>query len=156
MKKLVAVLCLTLFLLIGCSSSDTPKEETKSEYSIGETAETKNFNITVNSIKSLDGNEFISPDEGEEWIAIDMTFENTGEESKYIGGIFELSLKDQDGRSKDYNIFGDTDGSLDGDVLPGEKLSGEISFIISGDEASLILYYQPTFSTSKPIKFTIK
>lgn len=156
MKKYIILIVCSILLITGCSSEETPKEVVKSEYEIGETAEIKGLNITVNSTRFLEGNEFMKPEPGEQWIAIDMTFENTGKESDYIGAILELTLKDSEGRSKDYNVFADLNGSLDGNVLPGEKLSGEISFKVSENDTKLLLYYQPTFSTKDAIKFTIK
>lgn len=158
MKKILVVMLLSVLVLTGCSSSGEKKEKEapKIEFAIGETAEVEGLKITVNGIRTLEGEEYIKPEEGAEWIAVDFTFENTGSKSKYIGGILELSMKDNEGREKDSNIWGKLDGSVDGDVLPGEKLSGEKSFVINGDESNLFVYYKPTFSTKDPIKFIIK
>lgn len=156
MKKILGLILFSMLVLTGCSSEDAPEISLKSEYAVGETAELKNLKITVNSTRIIEGSDFLKPDEGQEWIAIDMTFENTGTESDYIGAILELTLKDSEGRSRDYNMFADLNGSLDGNVLSGEKLSGEISFVISENDSDLILYYEPTFSTEEIVKFKIR
>lgn len=156
MKKIVGILSVLLILISGCSSEKTEEVAKKSEYQVGEIAEIKGLKMSVNSSRLLEGNEYFGPDEGTQWIAYDITFENTSDESKYIGAILEISLKDGEGRSKDYNVFGETDGTLDSNVLAQEKLSGEISFVISGEETELYLYYQPTFSKENAIKFKVK
>lgn len=162
MKKLFTVFLMSLILLAGCESSNEPKaSETagttqKTEFEIGETAEVDGVKITINGTRILEGDDFFEPDEGTQWIAVDFTFENTTDESVYIAGIFDIALKDENGREKEMNIWGDLSGSVDGDVLPHEKLSGEKSFVITGEEANLYIYYKPTFSSDTPIKFVVK
>ena len=162
MKKLFTGFLVILILLVGCESSNEPKDneapvvEKKTEFVIGETAEVDGLKITINGTRILEGDDFLEPDEGTQWIAIDFTFENTTDESVYIAGIFDITLKDEDGREKEMNIWGDLSGSVDGDVLPQEKLSGEKSFVITGEEANLYIYYKPTFSSDTPIKFVVK
>lgn len=163
MKKL-AVLSLVLYIMFGfagCSSdnssngsSNETKQPEKTEFFIGDTQEVDGIKITVNSVRAVEGISFAEPDEGTKWIAIDVTFENTTKEDQYIGGIFELTLKDGDGREKEQNIFGELSGSVDGDVLAGEKLTGEKSFVVNVDETIVYLYYKTTWG-SKTVKFTI-
>ena len=163
MRKIIGSLLIVLLVLVGCSSepSNESKPEAqivveKKEYSVGETAEIDGLKVTLNSVRNLEGDDIISPDEGTEWIVVDFTFENTNDESKYVGGIFEITMRDGDGREKDQNIWGDLEGSVDGDIPAGEKLSGEKSFVIKGDEESLYVYYKPSFSTKDAIKFVVK
>lgn len=157
MKKLLSVLFISLLILTGCSDSEkaeaVPK---KTEYQIGETAEVDGLKITLNSTRKVEGDSLVTPESGTEWIALDFTFENTTEESIYIAGIFEITLKDADGRELTQNIWGDLKGSVDGDVLPGEKLTGEKSFEIKGDESGLFAYYKAPFSKSDAVKFIVK
>src|SRR5690554_5211909 len=162
MKKLFTGFLVILILLVGCESSneqednEAPVVEKKTEFAIGETAEVDGLKITINGTRILEGDDFFEPEEGTQWIAIDFTFENTTDESVYIAGIVDITLKDENGREKEMNIWGDLSGSVDGDILPHEKLSGEKSFVISGDEKNLNIYYKPTFSSDTPIKFVVK
>lgn len=158
MKKIMYVLVVAILMLAGCSSdnSDEPKEPVKTEYAIGETAEINGIKVTVNAVRSVEGDTIIKPEEGTEWIAVEVTFENTTKESVYIGGIFELTMKDGEGREKDQNIWGDLNGKVDGDVLAGEKMTGEKSFVITGDEESLALYYKPSLTSKDIVKFIVK
>lgn len=156
MKKYLFALVVFSLLLTGCSTDKKEEVVKKTEYALGETAEIKNLKMTVNSTRIDEGDGVFSPDEGTQWIAIEVTFENTGDESQYIAGIFDITLKDEEGREKDQSIWGSTTGSLDGDVLAGEKLTGEKSFIITGEEEHLYLYYKASFSSDDPIKVIIK
>lgn len=155
MRKFIVLLIASLFL-IGCGDADKEDVvEKKSEYTVGDTVEMDGMNITLNGVRYVEGDELFKPDEGTFWIALDITFENTSEKSEYVAGIFNITLKDDEGIEKDQNIWGNLEGSLDGDVLGGEKLRGEKSFVIKGDESEVYAYYKSTFSSNEPIKFVI-
>lgn len=170
MKHILRMLLVVSLLLAGCSSTDkktdvetekegdiqTKEEAPKTHYNIGETAEIDGLKVTVNAVRIMEHNEYIAPEEGYQWIAVDFTFENISDKSKYIAGIFDVVLKDGDGREQNQNIWGDLSGSIDGDVLAGEKLSGEKSFTVKEDVESLTIYYKPTLSSKDPIKFKIR
>ena len=156
MKKSVSLLMILMLLLTGCTSSNQEeKVERKSQYSIGETVEVEGILITLNGVRVLEGDEFMKPEDGEEWIALDFTFENTTDKAEYIAGIFEISLRDSEGRDKDINIWGDVQGSLDGDLLSNDKLRGEKAFTVKSEDEELTALYKSTFSGNEPIKFVL-
>jgi len=61
---------------------------------------------------------------GEEWFALDCSIKNIDTESAPISSILMFTLYDADGYSKDRTIFADTEGSLDGELGPGETDAG--------------------------------
>ncbi|CAM3585980.1 DUF4352 domain-containing protein [Erysipelothrix urinaevulpis] len=155
MKRILLAL-LVLILMSACASEEREKEPVKTEFKVGETAVIDDIKITLNSMRTVKGDEFLKPEEGTEWLALDFTFENTSDESVYIAGIMDITLKDDEGREKEVNIWGDNDGNLDGDILPGEKMRGEKGFVVTGDEKALNAYYKPSFSSKDPLKFIVK
>lgn len=153
MKKVIVMILSLGLLLVGCSEgSKEEKEPVKSEYTIGETVELEKLNVTLNNVRYVETDEFFKPEAGEVWIALEFTFENTSEESQYIAGIFEITLRDDEGRDKEMNIWGELEGSLDGDVMPQEKLTGEKSFTLKESDTTLTAYYKSTFA-KEPVKF---
>ena len=54
------------------------------------------------------------------------------------------------------NYFTDAVGNLSGDVLPGEKLRGEVAFVVTGKEENLFLYYTETWNSDNTIKVKLK
>ncbi len=153
MKKILVTVFM-LFVLMACTSE--PAAEKKSEYAINETAELKGMNITLTNVRILEGDEYFKPEEKEAWVALEFKFENTSDKSQYVAGIFDITLKDGDGREKTQNIWGDLEGSLDGDILAGDQMLGEKSFIIKKEDTELYAYYKPLASGVEPIKFLVK
>lgn len=159
---------LSLFLVLGlvfgvaaCSSDsddskkDDNKEEAKKEEkkvpTIGDTVEVEGIKITVNSTRISTGSDISKPDEGMEWIVLDITLENTTDEALSSSSLLSYTLKDGDGRKQDIEIFADLNGSLDTEVEAGGKATGEIAFSTKPG-SSLTLTYKPGFGDSVQIK----
>lgn len=59
------------------------KEEAKSKtFKVGDVVELKDLKVTVNKVYTVAGDEFSKPKDGNEYIAADITLENTGKEEK--------------------------------------------------------------------------
>lgn len=140
MKKGLVVLLSAIVIssaFIGCGS-DAPKkvEDQKQEqqeqqenkvetFKIGDTIQTKDFKITVNKVETSEGGEFVKPKDGNEFIKVDITIENTSKEEQNVSSMIMFKVVDKDGRSYNQAIVEDQNGQLDGKVGPGRKLTGE-------------------------------
>ena len=140
MKKGLVVLLSAIVIsgaLVGCGS-DTPKkvedqnqkqeqqQESKVEtFKVGDTIQTKDFKITVNKVETSEGGEFVKPKDGNEFIKVDITIENTSKEEQNISSMIMFKVVDKDGRSYNQAIVEDQNGQLDGKVAPGRKMTGE-------------------------------
>ncbi|HAM30180.1 MAG TPA: hypothetical protein DCP49_01995 [Erysipelotrichaceae bacterium] len=166
----VALLVATL--LTGCSTSESDnskasaedkteeatKETAKSVYGVGETAEVNGVKITVNSAETVDQvddmvNTADRLDEGSKYEVIDITIDNQSDEAIKVSSMVSFELKDQDGRSADYQLpMGD--GQLDGEVDQGDKLSGQQIYQVPA-EGELILTYRTGLGGDK-VKFQVR
>ncbi len=154
MKK-IWILVVMSFVLFGCTTAEE-KPKLKAEYSIGETAQANGMRFTVLGQRNLKGSEFFKPEAETEWLAVEIVFENISDESIYVNSMFEISIKDSEGIVKEQNYFTDAVGNLSGDVLPGEKLRGEVAFVVTGKEENLFLYYTETWNSDNTIKVKLK
>lgn len=177
MKRVTHVLSflLIILLLVSCSDNttvvnpgngndsngnndetETPTQSTK-VYSTNEIIEfTNGLSLQIIETRSDMGKEYFEPDEGNEYFYIMIQFINNSDESESISSIMQFELKDDNGIEIEMAIFADTVGSLDGTVLPGDKMTGEIAYELPIDfEEPLFLYFTPDFF-SDPIKIRIK
>lgn len=170
-KKFFAALLATT-MLAGCSTSDsdsndvptedkteeTAKEPAKSVYGVGEIVDVDGVKVTVNSAETVDQvddmvNTADRLDEGKKYEVIDITIDNQSDEPVKVSSMISFELKDQDGRKADYKLpLGD--GQLDGEVDPGDKLSGQQIYQVPAD-GELTLSYQPTLGGDK-VKFQVR
>lgn len=160
--KRILILILSLILLAGCSSDPATDEnvnnnqnEPPKEYLVGETQEDDGIFIKVNSIRLSEGSEYFKPEEGKVFFVLDITIENKTNEEYGVSSMLNFELKDEDGREQDLTVFADNDGSLDGNILPNEKMTGEIAFE-TAKEGKLYLYFTSAIFSGKTLKFTVR
>ncbi|ENK1244704.1 DUF4352 domain-containing protein [Clostridium botulinum] len=104
------------------------KEEAKSKtFKVGDVVELKDLKVTVNKVYNVAGDEFNKPKDGNEFVAADITLENTGKEEKAVSSIAMFKVVDKDGRQCEYSVLGLTAakaGQMDGTLGAGRKLTG--------------------------------
>lgn len=143
----------------GNSKEETPKEETPKEeskdFAVGDLIEGKGYTFKINSVREQEPTDFVKPNEGEKLFVLDITLENKSDEEMAVSSLMSFQLKDSDGRSKDYILNIEQDGQLDGSVLAGEKMSGEITYSVAAD-GDLYMYYTNEVFTGKPLKVKVR
>ncbi|CBZ03540.1 DUF4352 domain-containing protein [Clostridium botulinum] len=104
------------------------KEEAKSKtFKVGDVVELKDLKVTVNKVYTVAGDEFSKPKDGNEYIAADITLENTGKEEKAVSSIAMFKVVDKDGRQCEYSVMGLSAakaGQMDGTLGAGRKMTG--------------------------------
>ncbi|EJP6471726.1 DUF4352 domain-containing protein [Clostridium sp. L74] len=105
------------------------KEETEKTktFKVGDVVELKDLKVTVNKVYNVAGDEFNKPKDGNEYIAADITLENTGKEEKAVSSIMMFKIVDKDGRQCEYSITGlaaAKAGQMDGTLGAGRKMTG--------------------------------
>ena len=109
---------------------ETPKTEI---FEIGDTIKMGSLQFKVNSVRTSEGDEFSKPDEGNVYLCVDITIENISNEEETISSLLMFKIVDKDGRSYDMAIFADAEGSVDGSLGVGRKMTGELSFEVPKD-----------------------
>ncbi len=101
-------------------------------YGSGDTLEYEDTRFTVNSVRTSSGEGFATPDEGNEFVLVDITVENTGDDDLTVSTLLQMELKDGRGRTYGISILGssvsDREFSQGSPIPPGGRRRGEIAF----------------------------
>jgi hypothetical protein len=163
MKKFLysfLILTCVFFVLAGCNDVDPEKVEDGSTvtaatevktFKIGDSVKAGNLIFTVNSTRTDAGGEFIKPDDGKIYYIVDVTVENTGDESENVSSMLMFKLIDSDGYNYSVTFGPETQGQVDGEIAAGRKLRGELVFEIPEDAEGLELEIDPTIFGSGKI-----
>ena len=146
------------------AKKDTTLETTKEKtsFNVGETAEYKNVQITLEKVITSQGDDmFVKPDDGKEFVLCVFKIQNNSDKDMAISSIisFEAYLDDvsinqdflgvQTKEGKKYN-------SLDGDIASGKRMEGVISYEVPNDWKKLEVKVTPDAWSSKKITFVAK
>lgn len=113
-------------------------------YKVGDVVEVQTHRITLNSAKILNN-----------ILKANFTIENNGTEDLTVSSLMSFTAKADDGTKLEIEIF-DCDGSsLDGTVLPSDKLKGNICWKTGGAKTANI-YYEDSLFGSGAIVWSIK
>lgn len=180
--KFLATLLVASTLLVGCSSSDksstssstaaptesevsstsTASSQSKKKaqvYGIGETVEVDGLKITVNSSQDTDeADQYHNAsklNEGETYNILDVTVENDTDEEVTISSMMSFDIKDENGRKGSYVMATRNNGQMDGKVLPGDKLSGELVYQVPRN-GELNLYFTTSGFGGKTVKIKVR
>ena len=108
-------------------SGDIQTAEQSSD--IYETVEFKDQTITLNEYK-ITGNSLV----------LSFTVVNTGNKSIIVSSFISFSAKNDDGEKLELDWLANGSTSLDGTILPNDKLKGNVVFTISGEGPFKIIY----------------
>lgn len=148
MKKIFALLLAAMMLLalVACgdsenSNSSQPVEkssETSSEteetvpetYTVGDTATTKSYKLTVEGLNVVESdNQFVQPDDGNQFIEVLLMLENTSESEMHISMLNFDAYVDGFSISQDVTVASvSTRDNMGGTVGSGKKLSGSLCY----------------------------
>ena len=152
-KLLISSAIITIFLLTGCTSgvttqkvemssqvqnNSTATESTtassasetpaQTEFSIGDTIKVENLQFTVTGTRKSSGGQFEQPQAGYEYLLVDVLVQNTGSKVESISSLAMFSLLDKDGYSYNTTLADEAKGSLDGNIIAGKYIRGELSY----------------------------
>lgn len=136
--------------------SSTPSKN--QVYGVGETVDINGLKFTINSAINTDEADMVNSSstlkEGNTYEIIDITLENTTDKDVAISSVMSFTLKDEDGRNCSYLFSWRDNGQLDGTILPGDKLSGELLYEVPRN-GELNLFFKPSVF-EKDIKFKVR
>lgn len=108
------------------SSVSTNSSKTKT-FKVGDIIKLKNYKVTVNKVYIINPTDILTPNDGNEFLGVDCTIENTSNEQQSLSSIMMFKVVDKDGRSCEYSLSGVSAanaGQLDGDIGVGRKITG--------------------------------
>lgn len=162
MKKLIILILLAICLtLTACTDKiklqkadenvdTTEKTKIIAIAHIGDTVKVKNIEYTLNEVRESEGQGLNIPGDGKVYYIVDLTIENKGVETYPISSASNFSLLDKDDVGYTITFGPDTNGSIDGEIMPGKKIKGEVAFEIAKNAKGLKLEikYNPEASGS--------
>lgn len=162
MKKLklsilsIFVLFFFVFIALGSGESTQPAKLTDSasgtqsattstakEFVIGDKVKMGDIEITLNSVRFDNGNEYYKPETGIKWLVVNCTLENKGSKSESISSLLMFKLNDDEGYSRDTQLLAKTEGSLDGELAAGAKMRGELAYNVKDKSTNFKFIFEP-------------
>lgn len=102
-------------------------------YEVGELIELGDLIITVNSVRTIEKEEYEMLDEGYIFLLIDISLENTGIQELNISTYSNFRLVDKNGRNYKTAWSEKAKGSIEGWLGAGRKIAGELCYGIPAD-----------------------
>ncbi len=120
--------------------------EAKKDYKKGETATFGQFEVTVNSVNRdyvfTGSDSYVTPDDGMEYIVVNVTAKNVGADSKYLSG-YDLKIS-EDGVSNTSSFYDVSPALKSGDISAGASTTGNIVYQVTKGASGLKLQYETT------------
>jgi Domain of unknown function (DUF4352) len=138
---------------VNNATSQTPAAPAlKASYKVGDIIEVNKFVIKVNSVNQNadSGNPYTKPKDGNKFVTVDITLENKGETKETVSSFINFYIKNAEGE-KGTSQFLSSLKPVDGELLAGDKIKGELAYEIAANSKGLKLYYNPTFLFGKSI-----
>lgn len=168
-RKLVWIGVVVLIIIIASASApkDTPKvadgsspdasaqDTEQTVFKPGDVIEFDDKKVTVAAAERnwSTGNEYITPESGNEFVKVQVTIENnSSSEASY--NTFDWKLQDSKGVIKDVaSVAYSVDGALNsGQLAPNGKIAGFLVFEVPTGDKGLTLRYSPSFWSDKKIE----
>ncbi|MGG5461458.1 DUF4352 domain-containing protein [Clostridium sp. B9] len=134
----------TVLVLGGLSSFYFNKPKSNEVYNIGDTVQLNNHNLVVNSVKTSMGNEKDRPQQGNEFVILNVTLENnSNKEMNYNPYNFQITNSEGDVKDRTFTAIDGKEALNNGVLAPGEKVTGTIVVQEPIGDKDLKLHYTP-------------
>lgn len=132
------------------TETEEDSEPERTEFYTNELVEIGDLVVSLNEVFESEGKEFFEPDEGNKYVIVDLTFYNTGSESYALSSMLGFELVDNETYTYDTSWTAPLKGSLDGTILPGRQLRGQVGFEIpEGSVATELLFDYDLFASGQ-------
>jgi hypothetical protein len=153
------VLAVIIFFIVVGSGENKPQKidqtatgntETKSSskseiFKVGDKVSIGSSILTVNKVEYSDGGQYSKPSEGNEWLNLNLTIENTGSTQQYVTTLGQMFVRDADSNSYQSSVTNkalENPGlGLDGQVIAKSKRTGWVGFEIPKGASGLQFQY---------------
>ncbi len=129
---------------INVDTASIVEETVKTTFAVGETAVFDDMKITATELKESSGEGFFKPENGNVFIGINFTIENTSSEDISISSLmlFDAYIDNIKCEYSFNALCAFDEGTLDGDVSPGKKLVGWYAVEVPADWTELELQFK--------------
>ncbi|WP_316570224.1 DUF4352 domain-containing protein [Neobacillus sp. YIM B06451] len=133
------------------------EEKVEEVFSVGEQVKLGDNILTVSKVDKSNGSDFDKPKAGHEFIIVTVEINNAGDRNISYNP-FDFKMANSQGQIVDQAFTTvDSDTSLQsGELAPGGKVSGTISFEQPANDQGLQLHYTPGFWSDSTIKINLQ
>lgn len=129
-------------------------------YKVGDKIELGDVIVSVNEVETSAGGQYTQPSEGNQWIDVNMTIENTGSDQEYITTMGQMFVLDDQNNQYQVAVTGkrlENSGSmgLDGAVVAKAKKTDWVGFEVPKTAKGLKLQYNASFFNDKNIEIDL-
>jgi hypothetical protein len=142
--------------------ADDKKEDQKAEpekevFAVGEKVQLGDNVLIVTKVEKSAGSDFDQPKDGHEYVIVTVEISNAGDENISYNP-FDFKMSNSQGQIVDQAFTTvDTNTALQsGELAPGGKVSGTITFEQPAADSALQLQYNPSFWSDKTIKVNLQ
>jgi len=119
--------------------------ETQAEFKVGDQVKLGSSVVTVNKVEFSQGGQFTKPAEGNEWLNLNVTVENTGSSQQYLTTLGQMFVRDSEGNSYQVavtdKVLENPTFGLDGTIIAKSKRTGWVGFEIRKGASGLKFQY---------------
>lgn len=128
------------------TSNETPTVNESETFKVGDKVEMGNSILTINKVEYSKGGQYSKPQEGNEWMNLNVTIENTGSSQQYVTTLGQMFVRDAEGNSYQTSVTNkalENPGSysLDGQIIAKSKRTGWVGFEIPKTATGLQFQY---------------
>ena len=128
----------------GNNNAPTTSEEDKI-FKVGDRIQLGKSIVIVNKVEYSQGGQYTHPAEGNQWINLNITIENTGSSQQYITTLGQMFVRDGDGNSYQVSVTNkmleNPSFGLDGQIIAKSKRTGWVGFEILKGATGLQFQY---------------
>lgn len=140
----------------GTPDSTAPPTTKKATGSIGKTAHTGDFDVTLDTVQDpyTSTNQFDSIPAGQRFVAVEVTVKNTASDQKPISSLISFELTDSKSRPWKATFSGSDLPKIDGEVAAHDSRRGWVFFGVGTDATGLKLRVKGDFTSTGTV-FTL-
>lgn len=147
---------------VGENDQTQTASETKSQpspqqdYKVGDKVQMGKVILTVNKVEKSQGAQYTKPSEGNEWLNLNVTLENTGSTQEFVTTLGQMFIVDDKGNQFQVAVTDkrlDNAGTLglDGAIVASAKKTDWVGFEVPKSATGLKFQYNASFFSSKKI-----
>ncbi len=132
-------------------TGQTTQPQTATTYKVGDQIQSGDYVVSVNAVRKSSGSGFVKPKEGSAYVIPNVTIQNNSKDKTTISSLLQMYVKDDEGNKYDPALTSDATGKVDGELLAGEKVKGDVGFEIPTTAKGLKFYYTAAWLTGQSI-----
>ncbi len=131
-------------------SENKAQASPQQEYKVGDRVQLGKVRLTVNNVEKSQGGQYTKPSEGNEWVNLNLTLENTGSTQEYVTTLGQMFIIDDKGNQyqvavTDKRLANAGSMGLDGAIIAGAKKTDWVGFEVLKTATGLKFQYNASF-----------